>query len=644
MVRAMAKRMKQGWALMLAAVLLSAAAVGMPGRAAAAEDGNAGWTLRLSSSTVAVNETVTVTVALSDAADVYAVDLTVGYDPGALRWTGARPADDFVAGGRNAVLFTDERADHIHLVGTKLGPVSGVSGNVALVNLTFTAIAPREATEVVLEAGSSVSDTGGNVTPAREAQRAVLRIEPAAGSGGGAPGGGNGGGSPGGGGGSPGGGGGAPGGGGGPGGAPGGGGTGANDGAPAGVPTGGPAGAPAAAVPVSSEMMTYSAEEAAQLLEEGQATFTGSGASQFTVTLPMSAVLLSVSPGLSDPEGAPTMTFVNGDAEYELPVEALVAALDGWPAADLARAQLSVTVGRLEGRTLAELRQAASAGGMTPVADFVDFRVTVTLDEVVHEIADFSGVYAVRTIALPADVDGIDGLTGVAVDAATGEFRFVPTRFVWADGRWQAVLMRPGNSVYTVVHYRKSFADTERHWGRGDIEALASRRIIAGVTEDRFEPDRRITRAEFAALIVRALGLPLKQPGDTFADVPANVWFADEVQTAYAAGIVNGRSATTFDPNATITRQEMAAMIGKAAAFVGEDVTGTGGAGGDPLAMFRDAANIADYAKPYVRYAVTHGIVNGKTPDTFAPEQPATRAEAAAMLHRFLKAIAFVPY
>jgi uncharacterized membrane protein YgcG len=627
----MPKLMKKGFAWMLTVALLSAIAVSLPGRTAAAE--NAGWTLTLSAPTVAAGENVTVTAALSDAADVYSFDLSVGYDPAVLQWTGARLADDFEAGGRNAVLFTDDRDGRVRLVGTKLGKVDGVSGNAALVSVTFKAVAAREAANLVLEAGASVSDASGQVVSSQTPQLVSLKITPSAGStpgsGGGQPGGSPGGGSPGGG--SPG------------GGSPGGGGPGGG-GVPGGAPAGNAGGVPDMVEPVSSQELTYRAEEVAQLLAEGQTTFTGIGAARFTVNLPLAAVLAGPAPKPSgQEEGRPTVTFVNGEAEYDLPIDALAAALEGWPEADLARAALTVSMVKAEGQALTGFRQSVASAGMTPVADFVDFRVTVTLDGKVHEIDDFSGVYAARTVTLPSDVRSIEGLTGVAADAAAGEFRFVPTRFVFAGGRWRAVFMRPGNSVYTVVRYRKTFQDTERHWGRGDIEALASLRIINGVTEERFDPERRITRAEFASLLVRALGLPLKPPSGTFADVPASAWYADEVQTAYAAGIVSGRSASSFDPNATITRQEMAAMIGKAAAFVGAAAASDAGETEEPLALFRDASQIADYAKPYVRYAVSNGIVNGKTPDTFAPEQPATRAEAAAMLHRFLKVIAFVP-
>ncbi len=175
----------------------------------------------------------------------------------------------------------------------------------------------------------------------------------------------------------------------------------------------------------------------------------------------------------------------------------------------------------------------------------------------------------------------------------------------------------------------QSFRDMAGHWAAEAVAALAKRGIVTGVTEMTFEPDREITRAEFATLAVKALNLKSNISAG-FTDVPEGAWYAPFVNAAANAGLISGY-AGAFRPEEPITREEMAVVVMKAYALRG----GKAEAGG--LEQFRDRGEISDWAAGSVAQAVKAGVIFGTTDDTFAPQENATRAQAAGMLWRMLQ-------
>ena len=121
------------------------------------------------------------------------------------------------------------------------------------------------------------------------------------------------------------------------------------------------------------------------------------------------------------------------------------------------------------------------------------------------------------------------------------------------------VFSRPETTRFTDVVYNDH---------RAEIEALAAAGVIDGMTDTTYVPDATMTRAEFAAIIIRALGMEQK-PVSVFEDVPANAWYAGVVGSAYTAGIIQGRSDTEFVPEGTITDVEAAIMLSRAARISG---------------------------------------------------------------------------
>ena len=170
------------------------------------------------------------------------------------------------------------------------------------------------------------------------------------------------------------------------------------------------------------------------------------------------------------------------------------------------------------------------------------------------------------------------------------------------------------------------FTDMVNHWAAADVLAMNKAGIVSGVSDTLFDPDRNITRAEFAAIIARALKLSDKKAD--YKDVN-DEWFAPYVGACSEAGIISGYDGM-FRPNDNITRQEMAVIIVNAYSYL----EGKGANGG--IDNFTDKAEIADWAKAAVDTASSVGLISGMGDGTFAPSANATRAQAASIVKRLL--------
>lgn len=190
--------------------------------------------------------------------------------------------------------------------------------------------------------------------------------------------------------------------------------------------------------------------------------------------------------------------------------------------------------------------------------------------------------------------------------------------------------------TFVVVGHEPAFADTGAHWAQEAIETLADRMIVQGATADSFEPNRTITRAEFASLITRVLGLSPAQAGNGFNDVSMDAWYASSIAAAVEAGLINGYVNDSFKPNQTISREEMGVIIYRAMAYTGYEAATDGSNG-----AFTDAAEIQAWASDAVEQLVQNGILTGNADGAFNPAGKATRAESAAMLNRLLDVLSY---
>jgi hypothetical protein len=180
----------------------------------------------------------------------------------------------------------------------------------------------------------------------------------------------------------------------------------------------------------------------------------------------------------------------------------------------------------------------------------------------------------------------------------------------------------------------RTFADVQGHRNQIAIEKLAERGIISGKSAALFDPAATMTRAEFATIVTRALGLPEK-PSAVFTDVAADAWYAVPVGSAHYYGLVAGTSAGVFSPAALITRQEAAVMVTRAAKLAGLATELSAVTIRDTLAPFGDYRSAAPWANSALAFCYAEEILDSAELD-IAPTQAVARAEIAEMLYRLL--------
>lgn len=175
------------------------------------------------------------------------------------------------------------------------------------------------------------------------------------------------------------------------------------------------------------------------------------------------------------------------------------------------------------------------------------------------------------------------------------------------------------------------FLDMESaKWAIEPVEALYRLGIINGTGKDFFEPNRGISRAEFAKILVCMTETPLDTDENVFSDVAAGVWYYKYACAAFKAGLVSGDEEGRFYGNKIITREEMAAMIHRVMKIIGispaeSDVLG-----------FDDDELIGGWAKESVNYLKRTGVVNGRSKNFYEPKAELSRAEAAAVVYKVL--------
>ena len=193
----------------------------------------------------------------------------------------------------------------------------------------------------------------------------------------------------------------------------------------------------------------------------------------------------------------------------------------------------------------------------------------------------------------------------------------------------------PDINATAVVSPGKTFADIRGHVNQAAIEAMAERGVISGKNENSFDPDAEMTRAEFATIVVRGLGLDQK-PADVFSDIKSGDWFFGYISAAYNYGIVYGVSETEFGPDGLITREEAATMISRAAALCGADTGVSGDAARDALAQFGDYRDVSDWAFGPLAFCYDSGILSQDVFDIL-PLEKVKRCEIADMLYNMMR-------
>nr|WP_269135944.1 S-layer homology domain-containing protein [Sporosarcina cyprini] len=200
------------------------------------------------------------------------------------------------------------------------------------------------------------------------------------------------------------------------------------------------------------------------------------------------------------------------------------------------------------------------------------------------------------------------------------------------DGYW--IFPSTEATRMTVMSKQPTFKDTSKHWAKYEIHSLSSRLVTSGKSETRFAPSAKLTRAEFTVWLSTAFQLQLEDVKGDFTDVPTSKKATTQhIEAARRAGIVHGKPDGTFDPDAMITRQQMATMLVRALEaknpeLIQEDAS---------KKKFKDEKRISGYAKDAVAKVSAAGLMNGLEDGTFQPKRNITRGETAVILWRLLE-------
>lgn len=174
----------------------------------------------------------------------------------------------------------------------------------------------------------------------------------------------------------------------------------------------------------------------------------------------------------------------------------------------------------------------------------------------------------------------------------------------------------------------------EADWFYDDVVYAYENGLFSGTSDTTFSPNASMTRAMLVTVLYRLEGQPTVSGRSGFSDVKLNSYYEDAVTWAADNGIVNGTGATTFSPNANVTREQMAAILYRYAQYKQYGTTASAGLNG-----FSDAAKVSTYAKAPLSWAVAEKLVNGSE-GKLLPTGNAIRAQVAAILHRFVENVA----
>nr|WP_186323215.1 S-layer homology domain-containing protein [Paenibacillus xylanexedens] len=227
------------------------------------------------------------------------------------------------------------------------------------------------------------------------------------------------------------------------------------------------------------------------------------------------------------------------------------------------------------------------------------------------------------TLVLPVDSKQLAGVNpadlGVYIEHSSGTKELVHGKLVTLnkDNNQQGIEIHVDQfSTFSVVRIKD--------WAGQTTQAHP---YIRGYADGRFQPERFVTRAEMAALMIRVTGTAEAESEASFADVNANHWAESSIMAAVQAGYVKGYPDGSFKPEQAITRAELANVLQHM--LKGEQT-----AASDAAAAFKDVQQ--HWAQEAINRLNAAGVLTGYTDGTFGPEQPVTRAEAVTMINKLI--------
>ncbi len=282
------------------------------------------------------------------------------------------------------------------------------------------------------------------------------------------------------------------------------------------------------------------------------------------------------------------------------------------------------------------IEDAANENSYKIVAPPIEFKITCISGSQTVQVSKFNA-YVERMLAIPDGIDPSKITTGV-VNNPDGTFSHVPTTIVVIDGKYYAKINSLTNSIYSVIYSPAEYKDVIGHWAMEAINDMGSRLVISGTGNDRFEPDRDITRAEFTAIIVKGLGLFRPKTGkDLFEDVTKGAWYYDVVSIAYEYELISGYGDGKFGPMDKITREQAMTIVERAMDITELELDFADIEKEKALVVFSDLGQLSEWSENGITKCVKAGIIKGKNEKILAPKNGVTRAEAAVIIRRLLQ-------
>ncbi len=324
--------------------------------------------------------------------------------------------------------------------------------------------------------------------------------------------------------------------------------------------------------------------------------------------------------------------------EYIIPAEEFtisnIADNFGVKETELIDIKVEVKIIKLDASVIEKYNEVANANGAELVFPPVSFEVvakTTKKDGSSEEVGinKFNN-YVERVMEIPEGIDPSQITTGI-VFSLDGTYSHVPTEVFQKDGKWYAKLNSLTNSNYSVIWNPITVRSVENHWAKDAVNDMAARLVI--FDSEKFEPNKAITRADFAEYIVRALGLYREgsKHENNFKDVSSAGERTLAILIANEYGIINGYTDETFRPDQQITREEAMAMYQRAmkiTKLTGSDTT--------RYQNYTDYETVSSWAKTYVKEVVSAHVFNGTGTTTISPKANLTYAEAAQAIKNLL--------
>ena len=273
------------------------------------------------------------------------------------------------------------------------------------------------------------------------------------------------------------------------------------------------------------------------------------------------------------------------------------------------------------------------------IVDFHMDIVNVKTGQMIGKADKFSQALT-RIIPMPKNMTDMPEQWGAfRYNETTKKLEFVPAKKALIDGVWYVTINSYSNSVYVVTKNPVGFTDTLKAWSKPYVELAAAKGLVQGVGDGKYDPDKAATRAEFTAMLVRALGRSAYVGSTaTYEDVKQGAWYFDEIAQAKELGLLGFVKGTSFNPDQPLTREEMASMLAAAIRLenssIARDTVNLNG--------YKDIGSVDAAYLEDVRTMVTLQIMNGISANTFDPKGLTSRAQAAVVFIRMLQSLGLI--